>query len=105
VHRQQGVALLLVLVILLAVGASSAAFIWFMQQQQTRAGLRHRSAAALAAAEAGAIEHWRSSRPSLPRPARRAARGVPPLIPRRSPPGRSRDASRSPWPTRPMDRS
>ena len=52
-RRQQGIALLVVLVILLAVGASSTAFIWFMQQQQMRAGLRYRSAAALAVAEGG----------------------------------------------------
>ncbi len=45
--------LLAVLVILVAIGASSASFIWFMNQQQSRAGARLRSAAALAAAEAG----------------------------------------------------
>jgi hypothetical protein len=46
-------ALLVVLVILLAVGSSSASFIWFMNQQQARAGARYRTAAAVAAAEAG----------------------------------------------------
>jgi len=50
---ERGIALLAVLVILLIVTASSASFIWFMNQQQARAGLRYRSAAAMAVAEAG----------------------------------------------------
>ncbi len=49
----RGAALLLVIVIMLAVTLSSGSFIWFMNQQQTRAGSRYRSAAAVAAAEAG----------------------------------------------------
>jgi len=52
-HDEAGMVLLAVLVILLVVGGSSASFIWFMDLQQTRAGGRFRSAAAMAAAEAG----------------------------------------------------
>ncbi len=52
-QRERGVALLAVLLLLLAVTASSAAFIWFMDQQQARSGVRYRSGAAMAAAEAG----------------------------------------------------
>ncbi len=50
---QKGFALLAVLVILVVITVSSASFVWFMQQQQTRAGMRYRSAAAMAVAEAG----------------------------------------------------
>ncbi len=50
---ERGIALLAVLVILLVIAGSSASFMWFMNQQQTRAGAHLRSAAALAAAEAG----------------------------------------------------
>ncbi|MGH2404816.1 MAG: hypothetical protein ACRDGN_10170 [bacterium] len=46
-------ALLAVIVILLAMTGVSASFIWFMNQQQTQAGLRLRTAAAMAVAEAG----------------------------------------------------
>ncbi len=53
VHGEWGVALLAVVVLLLIITASSAVFIWFMNQQQTRSGVRYRSAAAMAAAEAG----------------------------------------------------
>ncbi len=52
-RHESGIVLLVVLVILLLVTGSSAAFIWFMNQQQTRAGIRHRSAAAMSLAEAG----------------------------------------------------
>jgi hypothetical protein len=52
-RREAGLVLLGVLVILFVVAASSTSFVWFMDQQQTRAGARLRSAAALAAAEAG----------------------------------------------------
>src|SRR3990172_12575073 len=52
-RQEAGMVLLVVLMILLVVSGSSASFIWFMNQQQTRAGLRFRSAAALAVAEAG----------------------------------------------------
>ncbi|MGQ0570570.1 MAG: hypothetical protein ACT4P5_13770 [Armatimonadota bacterium] len=45
--------LLVVLVLVLVVTGSSASFIWFMNQQQARAGVRHRSAAAISLAEAG----------------------------------------------------
>lgn len=48
-----GVVLLVVLIIFLIVGSSAASFVWFMNQLQTRAGVRHRSAAALEVAEAG----------------------------------------------------
>ncbi|MGQ0550185.1 MAG: hypothetical protein ACT4PY_11020 [Armatimonadota bacterium] len=49
----RGAVLLIVIVMMLAITLSSGAFIWFMNQQQTRAGSRYRSAAAVAAAEAG----------------------------------------------------
>jgi len=55
-RRHQGVALLVVLLILLAVTTSSASFIWSMNQLQARAGLRYRSAAAMALAEAGVYQ-------------------------------------------------
>ncbi len=48
-----GTALLVVLIVLLAIAAWSSSFVWLMNQQLTRAGARHRSAAALAVAEAG----------------------------------------------------
>lgn len=51
--RQRGAALLAVLIVLLIVAGSSASFIWLMNQQQTSAGVRLRSRAALAVAEAG----------------------------------------------------
>ncbi len=50
---QRGFALLVVLVILSLITVSSASFIWFMQQLQTRSGMRYRSTAAVAIAEAG----------------------------------------------------
>ncbi|MGH2404002.1 MAG: hypothetical protein ACRDGN_05985, partial [bacterium] len=52
-RRESGMALLVVLVIMLVITASSSSFIWMMNQQQTRVGARLRSAAAMAAAEAG----------------------------------------------------
>lgn len=52
-RAQRGFALLVVLAILTAVAISSASFVWYMQQQQTRAGLKYRSVAAMAVAEAG----------------------------------------------------
>lgn len=55
-QREAGIALLVTIMILLAVTGASASFIWLMNQQQARAGLRYRSAAALAVAEAGV--HW-----------------------------------------------
>ena len=51
--REDGAALLAVLIILLVVTGSSSTFIWFMDREQARAGLRMRTAAATAAAEAG----------------------------------------------------
>ncbi|MDR7481866.1 MAG: hypothetical protein QN183_11775 [Armatimonadota bacterium] len=42
-----------VLVVLLLATGLSSSFVWFFQRQQTRAGIRYRSAVALAAAEAG----------------------------------------------------
>jgi hypothetical protein len=48
-----GVVLLALLIVLMVITGSAASFIWFMNQQQTRAGLRYRSASALALAEAG----------------------------------------------------
>ncbi len=50
---QKGFVLISVLVILIVITVSSASFIWFMQQQQTRSGMRYRSTAAMAVAEAG----------------------------------------------------
>lgn len=50
---QKGFALIIALVIFFLITVSSASFIWFMQQLQTRAGMRYRSAAAMAIAEAG----------------------------------------------------
>ncbi len=52
-RADRGGALLVVLVLLLALTASAVSFIWFMNQQQTRAGVRYRSMAAMALAEAG----------------------------------------------------
>ncbi len=51
--RERGLALLAVLVLALAVAGSAASFAWLMNQQQARAGAHFRTAAALAAAEAG----------------------------------------------------
>lgn len=50
---QQGAALLAALVVMLAVAGSAVSFVWFLDQQQSRAGIRLRAAAAMAAAEAG----------------------------------------------------
>ena len=52
-QREKGAALLAVLIVLLVVAGSSSSFIWFMDREQTRAGLRMRTAAAAAVAEAG----------------------------------------------------
>ena len=49
----RGMALLAVLVMLMVVAGVAASFVWLMDQQQTRAGMRLRSIASLAAAEAG----------------------------------------------------
>lgn len=49
----RGTVLLVVLVVFLTIAMLSSSFIWLMTQQQTRAGVRYRSAAAMALAEAG----------------------------------------------------
>ncbi len=53
-HPNAGQTLLAVLVLMVLVAGWSSTFIWFMNQEQTRAGIRFRSAAAMAVAEAGA---------------------------------------------------
>ncbi len=53
VNRAGGFALSIVLVILFVFTIFSASFVWFMMQLQTRSGVKYRSAAAMAIAEAG----------------------------------------------------